>query len=144
MNDGVMGGVSQSEARLDEQHQLFWQGNVSLENNGGFTSVRHELPGLDLCRYRGLSLLLRGDGKTYKLNLANNLNSGSPRFQARFCTHGGLQLVYIPFRELLPAIRGRKVDAGFDASSLRMVGFLIADGQQGPFCLTLIRISAYV
>lgn len=144
VNDGVMGGVSRSEAWLNEQQALCWQGDVSLENNGGFASVRHVLSGLDLSWHQGISLLLKGDEKVYKLNLANDLSSGSPRFQARFTTQQDLQLLHIPFNSLSPSVRGQKVDASFDPSSLKMAGFLIADRQKGPFSLTVIRISAYV
>lgn len=139
-----MGGISQSKATLDEHQQLLWKGNVSLENNGGFASTRHALPNLDVSNYQGISLLVSGDEKTYKLNLANDFSSGSPRFQARFDLRAGLHLVYIPFQHLSASIRGNKVDAFFNPSMLKMVGFLIADQQEGPFHLSVKKISAYV
>lgn len=144
VNDDVMGGVSQSEVRLDAKHQLHWHGNVSLDNNGGFASVRHKLTALDASSYTGISLLLKGDGQCYKLNLANDLSSGSPRFQARFDTQKDLQLVFIPFQQLSPSVRGRKVDASFNPSLIKMVGFIIADRQKGPFHLLVKRITTYV
>lgn len=144
VNDGVMGGVSQSEAEIDEHQHLQWHGEVSLERNGGFASVRHQFSGLDLYAYTGLCLLIIGDGKTYKLNLANHLMSGSPRFQARFETYDTCHLVYIPFSSLTASVRGTSVSAAFDPAQLRMLGFLIADKQAGPFHLTVQRISAYV
>jgi len=42
VNDGVMGGVSQSGLRHDPQGMIF-EGQVSLENNGGFASMRSPL-----------------------------------------------------------------------------------------------------
>ena len=143
VNDGVMGGVSQSKVAIDEQQHLQWYGQVSLERNGGFASVRHQFSGFDLQQFRGLCLLLKGDEKTYKLNLANTLTSSSPRFQARFQACAALQLIYIPFACLRASIRGTQVSANFNPGDVRQLGFLIADKQEGPFHLTVHRISAY-
>ena len=40
VNDGVMGGISQSNIYLNEVDNIIFAGNVSLENNGGFASIR--------------------------------------------------------------------------------------------------------
>ena len=65
VNDDVMGGVSRSGFRLTNGVAVF-QGEVSLENNGGFASVRslparHDLAGCDAFVIR-----VRGDGRSYK------------------------------------------------------------------------------
>ena len=39
VNDGVMGGVSDGRFRVTERQTLEFYGTLSLENNGGFTSV---------------------------------------------------------------------------------------------------------
>ncbi|MFH1739553.1 MAG: CIA30 family protein, partial [bacterium] len=39
INDTVMGGVSNSEFRVEEEGIGVFSGSVSLENNGGFASV---------------------------------------------------------------------------------------------------------
>jgi monofunctional biosynthetic peptidoglycan transglycosylase len=40
VNDDVMGGVSSSKLYLNEEQNLVFSGNLSLENNGGFASSR--------------------------------------------------------------------------------------------------------
>ena len=40
VNDGVMGGISESEITLNDDGTATFRGDVSLENNGGFASVR--------------------------------------------------------------------------------------------------------
>ena len=40
VNDGVMGGRSDGRFRLDDAGQMEFFGTLSLENNGGFASVR--------------------------------------------------------------------------------------------------------
>jgi NADH dehydrogenase [ubiquinone] 1 alpha subcomplex assembly factor 1 len=66
VNDGVMGGISQSTLRQDTQG-MYFEGLVSLENNGGFASMRSsaQFP----AGTQALELLAKGDGKQYKLVL---------------------------------------------------------------------------
>ncbi len=40
VNDGVMGGVSEGQFKITEKNTLEFFGTLSLENNGGFASVR--------------------------------------------------------------------------------------------------------
>lgn len=42
VNDGVMGGLSSSRVSVNDDKIIF-SGNVSLENNGGFASLRSPL-----------------------------------------------------------------------------------------------------
>ena len=69
VNDGVMGGVSQSRLSLDEQGALVFEGKVSLDYGGGFASVRSIVNQLDAEKYQGIFLKIRGDGNKYQLRL---------------------------------------------------------------------------
>lgn len=70
VNDRVMGGISRSSFQLHEDGYALFSGTVSLENNGGFASVRTraQTP-MDLSEFDGLSVHVLGDGKTYSLRL---------------------------------------------------------------------------
>ena len=48
VNDGVMGGISKSNIYLNEVSNIIFAGNVSLENNGGFASIRMGFDGNQL------------------------------------------------------------------------------------------------
>ena len=41
-NDGVMGGLSKSNISIDDDGHGCFKGKISLENNGGFASVRFD------------------------------------------------------------------------------------------------------
>ena len=41
VNDDVMGGISTSYLSVSDGKSLIFNGNLSLENNGGFASTRH-------------------------------------------------------------------------------------------------------
>ena len=40
VNDDVMGGISTSYLSVSDEKKLIFNGNLSLENNGGFASSR--------------------------------------------------------------------------------------------------------
>ena len=82
VNDDVMGGVSTSSFRLTNGVAVF-QGEVSLENNGGFASVRslparHDLAGCDAFVIR-----VRGDGRRYKFTARTDRSFDSAIYQSR-------------------------------------------------------------
>ena len=65
VNDDVMGGVSTSSFRITNGVAVF-SGKVSLENNGGFASVRTLPARFDLGEASEFVLRVRGDGRRHK------------------------------------------------------------------------------
>ena len=92
VNDSVMGGVSQSEMIVTPTGTALFRGNVSLENNGGFASVRTHPIEYQLADYHGLSLRVKGDGQPYKLRLRTDNYLNSVAYQADFQTESGTWL----------------------------------------------------
>ena len=69
VNDGVMGGVSEGKFKITEEKTLEFFGTLSLENNGGFASVRTKAKKLGLEKGDTLVAKVSGDGREYSLNL---------------------------------------------------------------------------
>jgi len=69
-NDGVMGGISKGSARIVEEGMLF-DGELSLENNGGFSSIYFNV-NFDLSDFSGVRLTVLGDGRTYRLRIESD------------------------------------------------------------------------
>ena len=146
INDGVMGGVSSSSAQLTASGTLVFSGTVSLENNGGFASIRSSGAAGAGPAARGITLTVGGDGKRYKLNLRTSEAFDSVQYQAAFATRAGdWETIRIPFGEFRPVFRGRAVtDAPpLDPKHIVSVGFLISDRQAGPFRLEIRTIDTY-
>ena len=63
VNDTVMGG--RSSARLDWAggNSLVWSGRLSLENNGGFVSIRSQGTAFDWSEYAGVEVVIMGAGR---------------------------------------------------------------------------------
>jgi hypothetical protein len=144
VNDDVMGGVSSSRFQIVNGTAVF-QGEVSLENNGGFASVRtlparHDLSGSD-----AFLLRVRGDGRRYKFTVRMSPRFDSAIYQMVFQTTSGEWMEHrLPFEGFVPTWRGRVLSSepSLDPGRITSVGFLISDKQRGPFNLEIAWIKA--
>lgn len=146
VNDTVMGGVSNSEFNLTDRGTAIFSGTVSLENNGGFASVRSAPRDLDLDGFEGVLLRVKGDGNLYKLSARQDARFDGVTYQATFPTRDGeWMLLQVPFRHMAPTFRGVTLRdrAPLSADRIQSFGFLIADKQAGPFRLEVDRMAAY-
>ena len=69
VNDGVMGGVSDGRFRMTADRTMEFFGRLSLENNGGFASVRTKPTNFNIHAGDTLVVRVKGDGREYVLNL---------------------------------------------------------------------------
>ena len=138
INDGVMGGVSEGKFKITDKKTLEFYGTLSLENNGGFASVRTKPKKLDLEKGDALLVRLRGDGREYAMNLH------VPRPLVAFSYRSIIQTkkdewieVKLPLDKFVATSFGRVVkDAGVvDPHEVNGVGFLLGDKIAGPFKL---------
>jgi monofunctional biosynthetic peptidoglycan transglycosylase len=144
VNDGVMGGVSTSGFQVSNGIAVF-RGRVSLEQNGGFASVRslpasHDLSGCDAFVIR-----VRGDGRRYKFMARASQSLDSAIYQAAFTTvKGQWEEHRLPLKQFVPSLRGRVLsgEPALDPAKVTSVGFLISDRQEGPFQLDVAWIKA--
>jgi monofunctional biosynthetic peptidoglycan transglycosylase len=141
IDDVVMGGVSESTFEATDAGATF-RGTVSLEQGGGFASVRAPDRARDLSAHTAFQLRLRGDEQAYWWTAYTGPNS--PSYRARLHPTPDWATVTVPFDALTPYHRGTHVpDAPpFDPASVYSVGFLIADEQDGPFGLEVAWIRA--
>ncbi len=145
VNDDVMGGVSTSRFQVLTKDGAVFSGMVSLENNGGFASVRSSPVRQDLSGTDAFVLRLRGDGRRYKFTVRTETGFNAPNYQAEFTTkRGEWEEHRLPFRDFVPTFRGRVLTEmpALDPARVTSVGFLISDQQEGPFKLEVAWIKA--
>lgn len=146
IDDRIMGGASQSRADHVDGSGLRFTGTVSLENNGGFASIRSADAAFDLGGFQGLFLRVRGDGKTYKLSLRTDHFYDGVSYQVSFTTQAGAwQELRLPFADFTPTHHGVILTtvAPLDPARVKSFGLFIADRQAGPFELDLAWIKGY-
>jgi len=140
INDGVMGGISRSRVSFTARGTMLFSGEVSLENNGGFASVRHDALAFGLGQEEGIRLRVKGDGKTYQLRVRTSDGFDGIAYKSDFRTLRDVwQDEFIPWERFTATYRGRTVkDAPeLEGQPIHQVGFLIADKQEGPFALEI-------
>jgi monofunctional biosynthetic peptidoglycan transglycosylase len=146
VDDGVMGGVSRGTFTLTDAGTAVFAGELSLERNGGFSSVRTDLGTTDLSDWVGLEVRVRGDGRTYQLRLRTDQRFDGLAYRAFFTTGDGeWTTARVPFAQFVPTFRGRIIaDApALDSARIRQLGFLLADKQAGPFRLEIAAVRAW-
>jgi NADH dehydrogenase [ubiquinone] 1 alpha subcomplex assembly factor 1 len=139
VNDGVMGGISQSALRQDPQG-MYFEGLVSLENNGGFASMRASAQFPQSTQL--LELLAKGDGKQYKLVLRTAI---APRvsYAADFIADPTWQTHRFNLNQFKSTFRGQAVNApALSFADVIEFGILISNNQAGPFALQLKTLQS--
>ena len=143
VDDIVMGGRSEGHFAVTEEKYGRFYGKVSLENNGGFSSVRRAFsPPLDVQAYRRMFVRLKGDGSTYQLRIKADPGQRH-NYVHEFTTTGEWEIIEIDFADLYPQYRGDRLDQpNFDGSRIAELGFLIGNGRAQAFELLLDRFEA--
>lgn len=146
VNDGVMGGLSQGDGATKDGVMVF-SGTLSLENNGGFSSVRTKSGLHDFTGAEGIALRVKGDGRTYQLRLSTDArHRGSLiSYQRKFETKAGEWTeVKVPFEEMKPGWRGQMLSGHvLDFSKVSQLGILIGDKREGDFRLEVDWMKTY-
>ena len=123
-----------------------FRGNISLQNNGGFSSFRIAGKLWDLSAWKGVEILVKGDGRAYGLRATTDERflRSSVSFTADFKTEEDQWVkLRIPFSAMKASWRGRKLDRNFDPAQIKGLGIILADKQAGKFALEIKSISAW-
>lgn len=135
-----MGGKSSGTLTLDDNGMGVFSGQISLENNGGFSSIRYDCGRIDLQGYRYLSLRIKGDGKRYQFRLKAS-EKDYYSYVCYFDTTGAWQDLKLPLGSLYAVFRGRRLNMpDFTGSSLEEIGILIGNKEAEYFELLIDEI----
>lgn len=137
--DGVMGGLSTGAIAAADGGVLRFTGDLSLENNGGFSQMRTNVEEGSFAGERGLALRVRGDGREYQFDVrVSNARMMAGAYQKVFATRAGEWItVELPFDEFRLFNFGREMrNAGrLDPAKVESIGITLGDKKAGPFAL---------
>tara|TARA_Y100000991_G_scaffold194455_1_gene163107 strand:+ start:248 stop:796 length:549 start_codon:yes stop_codon:yes gene_type:complete len=143
VNDDVMGGISTSYLSVSDEKNLIFNGNLSLENNGGFASSRLGLKKNILKGVKSLTIRIKGDGNSYKLRLSqdNRRASYSANFES---VKNEWVEVNIPIEDFIATWRGYTYTdyPSIQTDRIISLGLQISDKQEGKFKLEIDYIKA--
>ena len=143
VNDTVMGGRSSSRWSKNSS-ALSFEGFLSLENNGGFASVRHDLNNINLSSTEGIFIKVKGDGRKYQFRIRSQASRWANYSQEFKTKKDTVQSFFLPYKDFKPSWRGRSVRnvPTLTGKDVRGIGFLLGDKVQGKFKLDILNISA--
>ena len=143
VNDTVMGGRSSSRWSKNSS-ALSFEGFLSLENNGGFASVRHDLNNINLSSTDGIFIKVKGDGRKYQFRIRSQASRWANYSQEFKTKKDTVQSFFLPYKDFKPSWRGRSVRnvPTLTGKDVRGIGFLLGDKIQGKFKLDILNISA--
>jgi uncharacterized surface protein with fasciclin (FAS1) repeats len=146
VNDNVMGGISEGRSRITEAGTALFLGALSLENNGGFSTIRSSAEDLELAGWDGLILRVRGDGRSYNFSaLTNDSRRELHYWEHAFDTEADEWIeVKVPFDALSHRVMGWTIpDGPIDPATIRSLAFGVSDKNTAPFALEVDSIKAY-
>ena len=136
VNDGVMGGVSDGRFGITPENTLKFFGTLSLENNGGFASVRTKPTDLDIQAGDTLVVRVMGDGREYVLNLYTKSRRTAFSYRAPLpTTKDEWTEVAVPLEDFIPTSFGRQVQGmgPIVPDEVSSIGFMLSDKKPGRF-----------
>jgi NADH dehydrogenase [ubiquinone] 1 alpha subcomplex assembly factor 1 len=140
-DDGVMGGMSRGAFTVNGEGHAVFSGEVSLENNGGFSSLQWYFPPMDVSAYTSALLRVKGDGKTYQFRVESTPGLRH-NYVYEFSTSGAWETIEIPLSKMYAEHHGNRLDLpNYPGKILSHVRFLIANGQAETFELLIDRIE---
>jgi hypothetical protein len=137
VDDTVMGGVSDGGFQLSEDGHGLYTGHVSLDNNGGFSSLRYRMPSIRIEGNTKAQLRIKGDGKAYQFRTKTD---GYDRhsYVASFQTSGEWETIEIELGAMKPQWRGRRLNMeDYPAEMLSEIAILIGNKREEDFRLEL-------
>ncbi len=137
VDDTVMGGRSDGHFRLNEDGHGEYSGRVSLENNGGFSSLRYRMPTIRIEGKTKVRIRLRGDGERYQFRTKTS-DYDRHSYVTYFETSGEWEEIELELQTMEPQFRGRSLNMeNYPAEMLSEIAILIGNKKEQDFKLEL-------
>lgn len=144
VNDGVMGGVSKSTKSINA-NSLVFKGTVSLENNGGFASIRAPYGKYDLSQHENIEIKYRLSGQVASMTFDKDYPFYIPNYRLQLTdVSGNWAILNYKIADLaecyLGEPTGKKISSEIQKNIIRM-GFIVANKKAGDFELEVEYIK---
>lgn len=141
VNDVVMGGKSTSTLTLDNQQNGVFAGYVSIENNGGFSSIQLDTDKITVGTLKKIKLIVKGDGGIFQFRIKNN-NNEYYSYVYNFNTNGNWETISIPLTEMKPSFRGNSLELpNFNHNTIESIGILKSSKINSEFKILIKSIN---
>lgn len=140
VDDVVMGGRSNGQLYISNNGIGVFEGKVSTENYGGFSSIRLDCESMEVEGYTTAILKVKGDGKSYQFRSKSSIYDRHSYVRS-FKTSGDWEMIEISLSDMEPRFRGRNLDMpNYPAKKLSEIALLIGNKKNESFKLEIESI----
>lgn len=136
INDGVMGGLSKGNSRLTDNSILF-KGEVSLDNNGGFSSLRRSFRSKDLSAFDEVKIKYKSSGISLAFTMAVSQRWYVPNYKMSLAsTSSQWKTATIKLTDFKKHYIGKPMDESLEKKVLTdivRIGFITDEKKYGDF-----------
>ncbi|MEL6720110.1 MAG: CIA30 family protein, partial [Bacteroidota bacterium] len=119
IDDGVMGGLSEGRVNF-EKDAVSYKGEVSLENNGGFSSFRSPYQDFYLSNYEKVVIRLKSKGQVLALTMSMDRRWYMPYFKQQIQVESeDWEVVELSLSEFSAYRIGQKLDRKFSTDDAK-------------------------
>lgn len=144
VNDGVMGGLSTGVISYTKNTMLF-KGEISLDNNGGFASIRTNWDKWDLSKFSKVKMRVKTNGRKYALVLETDKRFYKPTFKQDVTTKKGeWEILEFFLKDFYISVMGEPTGDKIEAEQLSQIirmGFILFDKKAGDFSIEVDYIE---
>ena len=143
VNDSVMGGRSDATLKLKNNLYGVFNGYLSLQNNGGFSSIRAYYPP-DLTNVKSITIRIKGDGRQYSFRVRGNTSNWASYTHTFNTVKNKWIEKELMIKDFYPLYRGYYLNDMPPLSEMviKEIGIMLSDKQTGPFELEIDWIRA--
>lgn len=143
VNDSVMGGRSDATLKLKNNLYGVFNGYLSLQNNGGFSSIRAYYPP-DLTNVKSITIRIKGDGRQYSFRVRGNTSNWASYTHTFNTVKNKWIEKELMIKDFYPLYRGYYLNDMplLSEMVIKEIGIMLSDKQTGPFELEIDWIRA--
>lgn len=147
ISDNVMGGVTTSRLEYTDNSMVL-SGNISLDNYGGFSSVKTRFKNFDLSEFNGLRVRFRSTNQRFAFTLEDSRNWTQPNYKGEFLhskenTWTETTIYFKDFKEYqIGEPTGEKLNLASLKDIIRL-GIITTEKKEGPFSLEVDYIEFF-
>ena len=134
-----------TDATLKLKNNLYgvFNGYLSLQNNGGFSSIRAYYPP-DLINVKSITIRIKGDGRQYSFRVRGNTSNWASYTHTFNTVKNKWIEKELMIKDFYPLYRGYYLNDMplLSEMVIKEIGFMLSDKQTGPFELEIDWIRA--
>ena len=143
IDDIVMGGKSSGNFRLQSDGYGLYDGEISIENSGGFSSIRYQFDKVKVKSSNKIVFRVKGSNTNFQLRVKDSTKT-KYSYIAEFSTSGNWEVIELELKNMYPSYRGEKLNLpNFSHNQIEEITFLIGNNKSEKFQLLIDKIELH-